>query len=232
MDRMKRENLPAGFNLEDAQEPLYEAAYGPETAKSLAACPYSLWMMFIATLWVGAALVSLLDYDAVSGEVQHRSVRFWTVRTRRSSYIVGKVLGAWLTVVAVTFVMNVIVWIVIIRVGELPAAQVLGWGLRFFAVTLPISAAWCSIAMFVGSLFRTPMLSLLAISAAFSGLGIVRLVAEFSTTPWLAYVYPDFYDALLLSPRPAQVALGLLGTGAIVALTTAAGAVLFETRDV
>src|SRR5580704_17128787 len=144
MDRMKRENLPAGFNLEDAQEPLYEAAYGSETAKSLAACPYSLWMMFIATLWVGAALVSLLDYDAVSGEVQHRSLRFWTVHTRRSSYIAGKVLGAWLTVVAVTFVMIVIVWVVIIRVGELPAAQVLGWGLRFFAVTLPISAAWCS----------------------------------------------------------------------------------------
>jgi ABC-type transport system involved in multi-copper enzyme maturation permease subunit len=232
MDRMKRENLPAGLDIKDAQEPLFEASYGAVTGKALAACPYSLWMMLIATLWLGPLLISLLDYDAVSGEVQHRSVRFWTVRTRRSSYILGKVLGAWLTVLAVTLAMNVIVWAVIVSVGEIPLGQVLGWGVRFFAVTMPISAAWCGVAMLVGSLFRTPMLSLLAISAAFSGLWIVRVVAGVSQAEWLAYAYPNFYDALLLSPRPADVALGLLGTGAIAALTTGAAAALFETRDV
>jgi ABC-type transport system involved in multi-copper enzyme maturation permease subunit len=232
MDRMKREALPAGLDIKDAQEPLFEAVYGPETGKALAACPYSLWMMLMATIWLGPLLISLLDYDSVSGEVQHRSVRFWTVRTRRSSYIVGKVLGAWLTVLAVTLAMNLIVWAVIVSVGEIPLGQVLGWGVRFFAVTIPISAAWCGVAMLVGSLFRTPMYSLLAISAAFSGLWMVSVVAGLSEVKWLAYVYPNVYDTLLLSPRPGQVALGLLGTGAIAVLTTAAGALLFETRDV
>jgi ABC-type transport system involved in multi-copper enzyme maturation permease subunit len=189
-------------------------------------------MMLVATIWIAQILVSLLDYDAVSGEVQHRSVRFWTVRTRRSSYIVGKFLGAWLTVLAVTLGVNVIVWIVTVSVGQMPVGQVLSWGLRFYAVTVPITGAWCGIALLVGSLFRTPMMSLLAISAAFSGLLIVRIVAAVSERDWLAYTDPSIYDVLLLSPEPSKVALGLLGSLGIAAVTTGAAAALFETRDV
>ncbi len=232
IDRAKRESLPPGIDIEAAQEPFFTASYGEETGKAIAACPYALWTILVATLWLGPLLISLLDYDTVSGEVQHRSVRFWTVRTRRSSYILGKALGAWFSVLAVTLGMNVIVWGVTIGVGKVPPAQVLAWGARFFAVTMPISAAWCGVAVLVGSLFRTPMLSLLAISAAFSGLWILRVVAGLSDWPWLAYAYPNFYDSLLLSPRPSTVALGLLGTGAIAALTTGAGASLFRMRDV
>jgi ABC-type transport system involved in multi-copper enzyme maturation permease subunit len=230
MERMKREALPAG--IEQAQEPIFEAAYGPETAKALAKCPYSLWLMLIATLWVAPMLVSLFDYDAISGEVQHRSVRFWTVRTRRSSYVVGKFLGAWLTVLAVTLGMNVIVWVTTVSLGQNSVADVVAWGLRFFAVTVPISGAWCGVAVLVGSLFRTPMMSLLAISAAFSALWILRVVAGVSEREWMAYAYPNFYDALLLSSEAGKIALGLAGTLAIAGLTTAAAAVLFEKRDV
>jgi hypothetical protein len=211
VDRMKREAPALGIDPAAAQEFAFEAAYGPVTGKALATCPYPLWTMFIATLWLAPLLISLFDYDTVSGEVQHRSVRFWTVRTRRSSYIVGKVLGAWLTVTVVTLAMNVIVWAVLVGVGQLPAAQVLGWGLRFFAVSLPISAAWSGVAMFVGSLFRTPMMSLLAISAAFSGLWIASVVASLEESKWLGYAYPNVYDRLLLSPRAGEVALGPSG---------------------
>ena len=242
MDRMKREAIASasnglgGVDLSDAvasaQEPLFEHLYGPATAKALASAPYSLWMMLMATLWLAPLLISLLDYDAVSGEVQHRSVRFWTVRARRSSYIAGKALGAWLTVLAVTLGMNVIVWGVIVGIGQIPAAQVLTWGPRFFAVTIPISAAWCGVAMLVGSLFRTPMMSLLAISAAFTGLWIASVVAALSERPWLAYLYPNTYDALLLSPNAGDLALGLAGPVVIAAVTTGAAALLFETRDV
>jgi ABC-type transport system involved in multi-copper enzyme maturation permease subunit len=242
MDRMKREALASasnglgGLDLSDAvasaQEPLFEHLYGPATAKALAPAPYSLWMMLMATLWLGPLLISLLDYDAVSGEVQHRSVRFWTVRARRSSYITGKALGAWITVLAVTLGMNVIVWAVVAGIGQIPVGQVLAWGPRFFAVTIPISAAWCGVAMLVGSLFRTPMMSLLAISAAFSGLWIASVAAGLSERPWLAYLYPNTYDALLLSPDAGELALGALGPVAIAAVTTAAAALLFEMRDV
>ncbi len=232
LDRAQREHLPPGMNVHDAQEAIFEGLYGPETGKVLADCPYSLWMMLVATLWLAPLLIALLDFDAVSGELQHRSVRFWTVRTRRSSYMIGKYLGAWIVVLSVTLGVNVIVWGVTASMGGLPVSQVLGWGVRFFLVTIPISAAWCGVATLVGSQFKAPMLSLLVIFATFFGLWLFRIAGAFPQTAWLAYAYPNFYDGLFLSPRPRDVAAGLLGTGLIATLTTAAATLVFERRDV
>ena len=44
-----------------------------------------------------------------------RRVRYWTLRTRRASYFVGKWLGLWATVSAVTFAMHALIWIVVHR---------------------------------------------------------------------------------------------------------------------
>jgi len=110
LERVQRENMPPGIDEHDAQEQFFARWYGPDTGKRLADCPYSLWIMLIGTLWLAPLLVALLDFDAVSGDLQYRSVRFWTVRVRRSSYMIGKYLGAWLSVLAVTFGMNVVVW--------------------------------------------------------------------------------------------------------------------------
>jgi hypothetical protein len=232
LDRVQRENLPAGIDVRDAQEQFFARWYGPDTGKRLADCPYSLWIMLIGTLWLAPLLVALLDFDAVSGELQHRSVRFWTVRVRRSSYMVGKYLGAWISVLAVTFGMNVIVWGATGVVSGLPIGGVLGWGVQFFAVSIPISAAWCGIATLVGSQVKTPMLSLMLIFATFFGLWLLRIGAGFSKAEWMAYLYPNIYDQFLLSPKGGDVAKGLLGTVLIAALTTAAATVLFERRDV
>jgi hypothetical protein len=232
LERVQRENLPPGIDARDAQEQFFARWYGPDTGKRLADCPYSLWIMLIGTLWLAPLLVALLDFDAVSGELQHRSVRFWTVRVRRSSYMIGKYLGAWISVLAVTFGMNVIVWGATGAVGGLPVGAVLAWGVQFFAVSIPISAAWCGIATLVGSQAKTPMLSLLFIFATFFGLWLLRVSAGFSQTAWLAYLYPNVYDDYLLSPKAVDVAKGLLGTGLIAGLTTAAATVLFQRRDV
>jgi hypothetical protein len=233
IDRAQRENMPQGIDPHAAREAFFTWKYSDETTgKRLAECPYSLWMMLIGTLWLAPLLVALLDFDAVSGDLQYRSVRFWTVRVRRSSYMLGKYLGAWLSVLAVTFGMNVVVWGATAAVGDSPLGSVLGWGVRFFVVSIPIGAAWCGIATLVGSQSRSPMLSLLFIFASFFGLWLLRIGAGFSQVPWLAYLYPNAYDEFLLSPSALMVAKGLLGTGLIAGLTTAAATVIFERRDV
>jgi ABC-type transport system involved in multi-copper enzyme maturation permease subunit len=231
LDRVQREKLPPGVDLTPIREEFFERMYGPTTGHALASSPYALWMMLIGTLWMGPLLVALMNFDAVSGELQHRTVRFWSVRVRRGSYILGKYLAGWLVVLAVTLGMNVIVWGVAIVVGHLAPANALGWGVHFFAVSLPISAAWCAIATLVGSQCKTPMLSLLVICATFFGLWLLRVTAGFTRNDWLAYAYPNAYDSLLLSPNAADVGLGLLGTGAIVLMTTIAGTLLFQQRD-
>ena len=232
LDRVQRENLPPELNAHDVQEKFFSRWYAPDTGKRLADCPYSLWMMLIATLWLAPLLVALLDFDAVSGELQHRTVRFWTVRIRRSSYMLGKYLGACISVLAVTLGMNVIVWGATGAVSGLPVASVLRWGIEFFAVSVPISAAWCGIATLVGSQSRSPMLSLLFIFATFFGLWLLRISAGFSQNQWLSYLYPNAYDDLLLSPNALTVGKGLLGTLLIAGLTTTAATLLFERRDV
>jgi ABC-type transport system involved in multi-copper enzyme maturation permease subunit len=232
LDRVKRENLPPGTDWRAAQEQFFAHWYAPETGKALASCPYSLWMMLVATLWLAPGLVALMTFDAVSGEMQHRTVCFWTVRVRRASYMIGKGLGAWSAVLAVTLGMNLVVWAATIAVGQWPMADVIGWGARFFAVTLPISAAWCGIATLVGSQFKTPMLSLLFICATFFCLWLLRVGAGFARVPWLAYAYPNTFDGLLLSPNVADAASGLAFTGLISVATATAAALVFQRRDV
>ncbi len=232
LDRVQRENLPAGIDAHDAQEQFFSRWYSPETGKRLADCPYSLWMMLIATLWLAPLLVALLDFDAVSGELQHRTVRYWTVRVRRSSYMLGKYFGACLSVLAVTLGMTVIVWGATTAVSGLPLATVLRWGVEFYLVSVPITAAWCGVATLVGSQSRSPMLSLMFIFATFFGLWLMRVIAGVSQSAWVAYLYPNAYDEFLLSPSALAMGKGLLGCGLIAGVTTALATLIFERRDV
>jgi ABC-type transport system involved in multi-copper enzyme maturation permease subunit len=215
----------------EMQRQLYTQMYGPETGAFMAPLPYVLWMMCMATLALVPLLAALLGFDGVSAELQHRTVRYWVVRARRSAYIAGKFAGLWIAVLLVTLAMNAIVWGAAVGVGHVPIDRVAAWGPALFALVVPISAAWCGIATLVGSQFRLPFLALLSICAATFGLWFVRVVAAFKGVPAAAYVYPNAYDHLLLSPRPADVALGASGVVLIAALTIAAAAVAFERRD-
>jgi hypothetical protein len=230
LDRVRIEQLPPGIDMRDAQGEFFAHLYGPEAGKRLADCPWAIWMALIATIWLAPVLVALLDFDAVSGELQHRTVRFWTVRVRRTSYMLGKFLGAWLSVLVVTLGMNVVVWAH--AASSLPLGSVLGWGVRFFAISIPITAAWCGIATLVASQLRTPMLSLLFIFATFFALWGLHVGASLARADWLQWLYPNSYDDPLLSADPVLFAKGLLGTGLIAGLTTAAATWLFVRRDV
>ncbi|HXX66754.1 MAG TPA: ABC transporter permease subunit [Polyangiaceae bacterium] len=231
IDRLKREALPDGVDVQALQQQMFTQLYGAETGQALAGCPHSLWMMLMATLWLGPLLVALLGFDSIPSDLQHRTVRYWALRARRSSYVVGKFFGAWLVVLGVTLGMNVVVWAVTVVVARLPAGDVLSWGVRFFAVSIPISAAWCGIATLVGSTIKTPFFALLAICATFCGLWLVWVVSHLADIPALSYVYPNSYGPFFLSPRPTETARGLVGTCAIAVLTAGAAALLFERKD-
>jgi hypothetical protein len=127
--------------------------------------------------------------------------------------------------------MNLVVWTAIAVVGHQPVDRVVRGGAALFAVVVPVSAAWCGIATLVGSQFRVPILALLSICAATFGLWVVRVVAGFSRVDGLAYVYPNAYDRLILSPHASEVALGVGGPLLIAVAATAVAALAFERRD-
>jgi ABC-type transport system involved in multi-copper enzyme maturation permease subunit len=215
------------------QQELFTEIYkDPVMGSYMSTAPLSLVVMLELTIWLAPLLVALSSFDAISGDIQHRTVRYWTVRTRRVSYYAGKFLGVWATVGTIVLAMDVCMWVAAIIKGE-PAGATLSWGIRFWLVSLPIAAVWCAIATFVGSLFRTPILSLLVTLGSFFTVWLFGFaIARGAEIQWLMYVYPNRYDAMLLSPRVEAVGGGLgicLGAAAIL---TAAGVALFQKRDI
>lgn len=230
--------------LRQEQERVFTQAFrDAETGKYMSDAPLSLFTMFNLCVWLTPALVWLASFDGISGEIQHRSIRYWTVRTRRTSFYAGKFLGLWATIGVITFAMHLLTWIVAIAEGHTSAGNVLSWGLRFWLASVPIVGAWCGIAVFVGSFFRTPMTSLLVVGFAFflifmlgaftpAILVSVRDNIDDTTARVLSAFYPNSYDRLLLSPHLDKLGLGLLACLAIAGIPTAAGAAILERKDV
>jgi ABC-type transport system involved in multi-copper enzyme maturation permease subunit len=215
-----------------AREAGYVAAYGKEIGHSMVDAPEVLFAMLIGTIALAPFLASLLGFDSVSSELQHRSIRYWTVRTRRPSYMVGKFLGVFATASLMTLVMHVCIWIVTVVKGDVPLGPTITWGLRFWLVSLPISAAWCGLACFVSSLLRTPILALLLSVLGWLVFGLSYVIARVYESDTFTWLYPNSYDRLLLSPSPDKALLGVGASFGFAALFVALALVVFLRRDV
>jgi ABC-type transport system involved in multi-copper enzyme maturation permease subunit len=213
-------------------------------ASSLAALPLSLLMFLKFTVWVGPLLVALMGFDTIAGDLHHRTVRYFTVRTRRWSYVAGKFFGLWAFVALATLVLDLICGGAVLVKGYLDAPSLVKWGFEFWLVSLPIASAWTAVAIFVSGQFRTPILALLTTFAVFFVMWIFGVVGFFNhvkdelsggltnTMHWYEYLYPNAYDTILLSTKPLEVARGagiLLGFSLGL---TALGSYLFTRKDV
>jgi ABC-type transport system involved in multi-copper enzyme maturation permease subunit len=219
--------------MRELQEQLLTKVYNdPEMGKYLSEAPYVLLAILGVTVWLAPLLIALLGFDSVAGDVQHRTVRYWTVRTRRASYMVGKFAGLWAVVALITFLMHLFIWVVVIARGDATFGSTISWGLRFWAVTLPISAAWCGIATLVGSLFRTPLLALLTTFGVFFVMWLVWFIGVVSRTDAMLYVYPNYYDAFLLSPKLDRLSIGVASCAAFAVASMGLCGFLFTKKDV
>jgi ABC-type transport system involved in multi-copper enzyme maturation permease subunit len=219
--------------IRQGQEMLFTKVYNDAVMGAyMSTAPLSLVVMLELTIWLAPMLIALSSFDAISGDVQHRTVRYWTVRTRRSSYYVGKFLGVWGTVAVITLCMDLLMWVVAVAEGE-KLGPILSWGIRFFLVSLPISAVWCAISTFVGSMFRQPILSLLVTLGTFFLVWLCGfMIARGAEIKWMTYLYPNAYDVLLLSPRIEHAGTGLGVCLGVAAVLTAAGVAIFQRRDI
>jgi ABC-type transport system involved in multi-copper enzyme maturation permease subunit len=218
--------------LHEVRRQTLSALHGKEIGKYLADAPEVLYMMLVGTIALSAFLATFIGFDSISGELQHRGVRYWTVRARRSSYIVGKFLGLFAVASTMTFLMHASSWIAILVRSDAHLPHVLSWGLRFWMLTLPVSAAWCAIVTFLSALFRTPILALLTGCLAWMVLGLTYLTGKISERDALTWLYPNGLDRLLYSPNPNEW-LGGVGVGVAWAAVFITGAtVLFQRRDV
>jgi ABC-type transport system involved in multi-copper enzyme maturation permease subunit len=235
VEKVKREKLagvPPEAQAEIQRQIVLQLGEGDEAlGDALLKIPGALLGALKVTIWFAPALVALLGFDAISGELQHRTVRFWTIRTRRVTFYVGKVLGLWAVVSSLTLFVQVLTWGIVISRGE-SAGAVIEWGPRLWIITLPISLVWCAIAQLVGSQFRVPILSLLMTFGCFFVLWIGYLLGASERVPPLLYFYPNVYDTWLLHPHLDRVVEGLAICFGSALAYVAAGAAIFARRDV
>jgi ABC-type transport system involved in multi-copper enzyme maturation permease subunit len=218
--------------IHEARLAILKKAYEVDTATWLADAPDALLGLLNLTIWLTPLLIALMGFDSIAPDIQHRSVRYWTLRTRRWSYFLGKWAGLWATVSIVTFALDLFVWVFTIARGDAAAGATISWGLRFWLISLPMSAAWCGIAVLISSLFRSPIVALLTTFGAFFVLWVAFLVGAVAHWEPLVYVYPNHYDYFLLNPRPDRIGIGVLACLGMTGLYVITGSTLFARRDV
>jgi ABC-type transport system involved in multi-copper enzyme maturation permease subunit len=245
IEQKKKEfGIANGEGLETMRQNAYMQLYGDEAmAKYLAPSSEGLAFSTYVSFWLLPLLIAIVGFDGISGEVQHRSVRFWTARSRKTSYYAGKVVGLWLTIVGMLLVTHVIVWIVLVIFGASSASAIFGWGVRYFVTIIPTAAAWTSVAVLVASQFRAPLVSLLSVCALFfvmfvSNVGgglytaIQKAKGNEGAKNFVNYIYPSAYDSFLLHPSPAKWGMALGLCFAFVIVCGGLGMAIFQKRDV
>ncbi len=225
------------------RQALEKATGNTAVSAFLASSPTSLFFFLEATVWMLPILVALLGFDAIASELQGRSVRYWSVRVRRSSYFLGKLVGLWICVGAVVLAMNAVAGVVVLGRGYVTLGELLRWGLRFWAVAFAIAGAWCALATLVSACFRSPMLALLSITGLFWALGIYGVVTATARRSdalahgimremsWYEYFYPNAYDVPLLSPGAGKYLTAFALIFVLIGGVAALGSALFERRD-
>lgn len=217
-----------------------------DTGNHVGHAPMLLTLLFAVSLWLVPGVVLLLGFDNVAGDLQHRTVRYWTIRTRRSSYAIGKFIGLWATCAVVALAMHIAIWIMVVARGEASVADTLGWGVRFWLASLPILSVWCAVSVFVSSLFRIPFLALLLTGGTFflwwlayviswGSAHLDRETAQQMLVPDarpMMFAFPNFYDRFILSPAFSQTMIGLAATIGFAALCITGTSLVLQRRDV
>lgn len=208
----------------------YRAMYGDEeVARRLATAPGVLVTLAFAATALAPLFVLLVGFDTVAADRQHRTLRFFTVRTPRASYYVGKVVGLFAVVAAISSLTHLLAWGVMIARGLLSFQAALSWGPTLLLTLMPISLAWCALAVLFSSLFRQPFLALIFGFIGYVGLAIAQAWLSHLRLP--ALVYPSSFDRWLLHPEPLHALAGLALSVGFAIVLSSLGAAIFVRRD-
>ena len=247
LEGTRREEVGAATNeafIEMKRAAIEKATGDSSFAAYAATIPSSLIIFLKVAIWLSPLLIALLGFDGMASDLQHRSVRFWTVRSRRWSFFAGKFIGLWLLVGIITLVLNLLAGTVALVKGYVSVGQLFGWGLWFWVVAFLIGGTWAAIATFISSCFKTPILALLTTFGTFFVMWIFGLIGwitrvsdEMNTgvvkdMSWYEYIYPNAYDTLMIAQQTTRIleAAGILVGFIIVVM--AGGSFLFQRRDI
>lgn len=177
--------------------------------EALAQVPMEVLVVFKITLFFLPAYVALMGFDQLSGEVGPRSMRYLTVRARRSSVLLGKFLSQATLLLGLVLIIDLAIF-VYARVANptFGFADVALNLLKFWLAAIVFSLSYVSLTTLCSSLFRAPAVSLvfnfilLFVFWLMDTIG--RWAGEESALRFLRYLSPSYYAGNLLHPRLAE----------------------------
>jgi ABC-2 type transport system permease protein len=220
--------------------------------ESLGKIPILVLVVFKITLFFLPAYVAVMGFDQVSGEVGPRSIRYLTLRCRRSSILVGKFLAQASLLLGLTFFIDLAIMAVARGLNSDFAFSVMTASLvKFWLASAVFSLAYLAITIFCSSLFRNPALSLVVnfvVLFAFWVVNVVgaqgadyvqRLEASDEPVSWIAravatlrYFTPSAYSTDLLHPHLGEFGLSAAAFAIFAAGFLGASWGVFRQRDV
>lgn len=202
-------------------------------AEHLMSIPVPILFAWGFALLVLPALVLLMGYDQVSGELATRSVRYLAFRSRRASWALGKAAAQLLALAGLTLLADLVVLIfTLISVPNVSAGSAIGWTFALWALSNVYGFAYVGLVTLISTFFRAPFLSLVAGAGALVVLFIARVL-----TGWidaihpLRFLLPGTYSDGLLSSNGSAVAISVAALLAFSVLFLAGAVTSLRLRD-
>jgi ABC-2 type transport system permease protein len=197
--------------------------------------PLPILVAFYLSLFFLPLYVALMGFDQVSGELGPRSIRYLTVRARRSSVLLGKFL-------AQTTILLGLVWLLDLGLCLYTWVTTPGFGaadfglnlLRFWMVSTVFSLAFLALTSFCSTLSPNPAVSLLinfsALLISFLFWTTARL-DEGNPLRLIRYLSPLRYSLRLLYPDAGDVAGAVVAYLVFTVLFLGGGLFILRERD-
>ena len=175
--------------------------------------PLAVQAVFYLSLFFLPVYVALMGFDQVSGEVGPRSIRYLTVRARRTSVLLGKFLAQTTVLLGLVFALDagLCLYTALTTPGLGAGTLVLNL-LKFWMASAVFSLTFLALTSLCSSLATSPPVSLIANLAVLMTsllLWMTALAREDSPLRYLRYLSPLRYSTRLLSPEPSQVGLSV-----------------------
>ncbi len=200
------ETLPPDERRKMIEEGLGRLGYAADLAHHLATWPPVLALMFSGSLIAAPLLILLIGFDQISGDIQHRAIRYIAGRSRRESIVIGKAVGLWGVIAVLMLITNVTVWIFTLIQGSGAALEVLKWGPLVWLSSVTMAAAWVGLISLVSSFFKTPVVALFVAAPVFFTMWlthfILRAVNPAQPARW---AFPFRYEDLIMSEAPKEL---------------------------
>jgi ABC-2 type transport system permease protein len=204
--------------------------------EALEQVPLVVLLVFKATLLFLPLYVAIMGFDQVSGEVGPRSIRYFTVRARRSSLLLGKFLSQATVLLGLVLIIDLAIFVYAwFTTPDFPVASFALNLLKFWLAAVVFSLGYLALTTFCSSLFRSPALSLIFNIFMLFCFWLVNLIggfaAEGSMSSYLRYLTPSHYANNLLHPRLAEFAVSGAAYAAFALVFLGASLFVLRARD-